>query len=854
MKGSIRRPRPKRAGIRLGDPPPALVIAAVLLTSFLFAGPELRAQEATPPAEAGAEQAEPEAPTPAEAVRASEVASKAETTIARLREIRSGLGPNPDIVLINEELPGTTETIDQLQAEVGDRDLSQLNQAYLEDLQRRWSRQRTLLGKWKKVLEDRAKELGEWKTELEGFREEWEVVHDVLESSEEVPEALIARTDAVLADIDNLQTELNEVRAPVLTLQDRNLDEQNLVSERIAAIDAALVAARGRLFFRQEPPLWAEITSPSSEMPLGEQIRSIWTKNLADLQEFREDYRVRVNLHFVGFLVLAIMMIVLRRRATWIHEDDPDLKAAAHILGRPFSSALLIALLQVIWMYPDAPRAVGQLAFTLALIPVLRLLPGLVHPEMRFVIYAFGGLFFVARLADLSVHQPLLRRLLMLVLDLGALAALVWLVRPGGLATRVGQTRWWKVGIGLGRVAVFLMAVAAIANIVGNTLLADLLAVGTMRSIYFGGIVFVATLTLVGLVTAILRTRAAQWSRGIRTHTEVVKRRIGTAIRVIGVGLWIWGVLTLFQIWDPLVDDSLRMLEAPWTIGTFSISIADILAFVIAIWVSVKISQFTRFVLEQDVMPHLDLPRGVAPNISMLVHYSILAIGFLIAIAAAGFELDRLTLIVGALGVGIGFGLQNLVNNFVSGLILVFERPIKIGDTIDIGTLRGEVRRIGIRSSTVRTYDGAEVIVPNGNLISSEVINWTLSDRMRRIEVAIGVKYGTDPQTVLDILTRVARDHEDVLDYPEPHALFRTHGESSLDFVVRFWTRRFDDWLRIQSDVTVAVNAALKEANIEIPFPQRDLHLRSVDPSTGLVGPEREPALESSRPRDESSD
>jgi small-conductance mechanosensitive channel len=211
---------------------------------------------------------------------------------------------------------------------------------------------------------------------------------------------------------------------------------------------------------------------------------------------------------------------------------------------------------------------------------------------------------------------------------------------------------------------------------------------------------------------------------------------------------------------------------------------------------------------------------------------------------------------VGALGVGIGFGLQNLVNNFVSGLILVFERPIKIGDTIDIGTLRGEVRRIGIRSSTVRTLEGAEVIVPNGNLVSNEVINWTLSDRMRRIDVAIGVKYGTDPEAVLEILNHVAQEHDDVLDYPEPSALFKAHGDSSLDFVVRFWTKRFDDWLRIQSDVTVAINGALKKAGIEIPFPQRDLHLRSVDPSTGLAGPGGEMAAESppQAPSSDSSD
>ena len=139
--------------------------------------------------------------------------------------------------------------------------------------------------------------------------------------------------------------------------------------------------------------------------------------------------------------------------------------------------------------------------------------------------------------------------------------------------------------------------------------------------------------------------------------------------------------------------------------------------------------------------------------------------------------------------------LQNVVNNFISGLILVFERPVKIGDTIEVGAMLGEVRRIGIRSSTVRTYDGAEVIVPNGNLISAEVINWTLSDRMRRIKIPVGVAYGTDPQKVLDLLAGVAKDSNDVMRFPEPHALFLGFGESSLDFELRFWTANFDHWI-----------------------------------------------------------
>jgi small-conductance mechanosensitive channel len=213
----------------------------------------------------------------------------------------------------------------------------------------------------------------------------------------------------------------------------------------------------------------------------------------------------------------------------------------------------------------------------------------------------------------------------------------------------------------------------------------------------------------------------------------------------------------------------------------------------------------------------------------MLVRYSILAAGFLIAVAAAGIPLSNFAIILGALGVGIGFGLQNVVNNFVSGLILAFERPIQIGDTVEVGPLLGEVRQIGIRASTVRTFDGAEVIVPNGDLISAQVVNWTLSDQRRRIRLPVGVAYGTDPQRVIDLLQEVASRHEDVQKDPEPVVLFKGFGESSLDFELRFWTSAYERWVQVSSEVAVSVNTALNEAGITIPFPQRDLHVRSVD-------------------------
>jgi len=175
------------------------------------------------------------------------------------------------------------------------------------------------------------------------------------------------------------------------------------------------------------------------------------------------------------------------------------------------------------------------------------------------------------------------------------------------------------------------------------------------------------------------------------------------------------------------------------------------------------------------------------------------------------------TVLAGAFGVGIGFGLQSVVNNFVSGLILLFERPIHVGDTVEVGNLQGRVQRIGIRSSIVRTGQGAEIIVPNSQLVSDKVTNWTLSDQRRRIDLPVGVNYGTEPQKLIELMVAVARAHPGVMQDPAPQAFFTGYGESSINFELRAWTDQFSNSGRIRSDLSVALHNAIQEAGITFP-------------------------------------
>jgi small-conductance mechanosensitive channel len=273
------------------------------------------------------------------------------------------------------------------------------------------------------------------------------------------------------------------------------------------------------------------------------------------------------------------------------------------------------------------------------------------------------------------------------------------------------------------------------------------------------------------------------------------------------------------------------------SIGKSRISIGLILAALFLLYTSYCTSRIVQSILLQSVLPRRNVDKGVQLSITRLLHYSIMLVGFLMALQSLGFSLTNLTILGGALGVGIGFGLQAIVNNFASGLILLFERPIKVGDTIQIGEDLAEVKELGLRATIVQTFDNAEIVVPNSDLITSQVTNWTLKERRVRVKIPVGVAYGSNVEQVREILLRCANDRPEVLSSPPANALFLAFGESSLDFELRVFIPEFTDRRMILSELNLDINREFIDAGIEIPFPQSDIHLRSVHPeAVDLLG------------------
>ena len=284
--------------------------------------------------------------------------------------------------------------------------------------------------------------------------------------------------------------------------------------------------------------------------------------------------------------------------------------------------------------------------------------------------------------------------------------------------------------------------------------------------------------------------------------------------------------LTIF----PSVDDALSALVSlQFSAFSHRVTPKSILVVVCAMYVTVLSSRGINAFLIQEILPRYRVTRGVQESITRLVHYGILVIGFMVLIKLLGFKFGDIAIIGGALGVGIGFGLKEIVNNFVSGLILLFERPVKVGDIIVVGQDMGEVTSLGLRATTVQTFDNAEIVIPNAELITCSVTNWTLAEKRVRVKIPIGVAYGTDVSAVLKMLLSCAGSNPIVLTKPPPRALFLAFGDSSLNFELRAWISDFNDSLTVRSELNQDIENEFQMAGVEIPFPQRDLHLKSVD-------------------------
>ena len=786
--------------------------------SLPFGNPAAEQQETT---DTGATDTAAEAP---DAIPVEEIPDRMAQARELARRASEAARAVPGTQAVQQQMDGLQEQLDTLDEAAAADTLQTMDMRGLESASARLAALRRELDPLRSTLGQRTRELAEWRNQVMDSLQAWQETEATV-NRQDRPGGLLDTVRNVLQRLDSADRALAERQEQILELQSTLTGWSSQLRERQSAIESELSRARAALFEPDHPPLWEGEALTMDLAVASELVRDDW-RTLSDYLASRPAN----NWGFFGLLaVLLSAFLALARKVSAWAEEKPSLAEPLSVFRHPLAAALVLALLAAPWVYPAIPSAGRELLGVLLIWPLLRVMQPLVVPSLRGALYLVAGLYLLNRVHGLLLAGTHMGRYYLLALLLAAAAGTAWTLRPARAGSQLDAGRWWRLSRAALRLGLFLLGTAVLANIIGLVTLAGLLGNAVISSAFAAVVLFAGVRVARAALVALLQTPLLQRLNLARWHGPAIDRWIMRILPLAALAVWGMATLRLLRLEQWFGELLSAILFSSATIGTIEISLGDILGFILAIWLGLIASRVLRFVLDVDVFPRVSLPRGIPATIAMLVNYTVLGIAVVLAVAAAGIQLDRFAIIVGALSVGIGFGLQNIVNNFVSGLILAFERPVQAGDTIEFTNTFGNVTRIGVRSSTVRTFDGAEVIVPNANLISNEVTNWTLSDRNRRIEIMAGVAYGTDPHRVLELLQKAGRKTDGVSTDPEPIALFLGFGDSSLDFSLRCWTDDFDNYLGIKSALTLAVHDALYEAGVEIPFPQRDLHLRSVD-------------------------
>jgi len=788
--------------------PSALLIQAVVLWLTLLSGLEVMAEEASPPAETATE-TQPVAEEPP----SGDITSRSQEALGVLDRLNLELEEMGDSEAAEEALQSLQAKVDELLPDGQTVDDLPQNPAALDGLA---VRSRALTGQAQGLIDDLTSDAGTLEAlqgKVRALINDWEAIRS---NSEEMPLALEERVNSILNRAGETEAAANAKLNKVIALQDQSMAVRNLITPIAERIDSFGRSLQTRMFQRNVEPIWSITTEHISES--SERSRQRFAVDLKkEFLSWVETSETAIGGHL---LILPVLLFLLFRLKSVSEEPSSALK-------RPLATGILIWMLIGVAVYAGAPQIVRLIFVLIAMLVAVVVLLHFLPDSMR-----RGVLFFVAIALIHEVVQSLpvvehLPRLLYLGIDV-LLLALAWFSRGGGMKQAFIQ---WGGPSALITVAanatLAALMVALVANVIGYVVLAKQLSSGVIDSIAVFLVLFAGFSSISEIIQIVLKLPALDNFHSIASNRYRLRKVLRKPLVWLSLFLWGWATLRAFGVDDWVIGSIMRVFQAETTIGEVTLSLRGIFVFIFAIWLAVWTSRAVRAVLDQDVLPRMKLPRGVPNTISMTAHYSIIMIGLLLGVGFLGMDLSSLAFVVGALGVGIGFGLQNVVNNFVSGLILIFEAPIQVGDTVEVGSLMGKVTQIGIRTSRVRTFDGSEVIVPNGDLVSNQVINWTLSDRRRRLRLGVGVAYGTDPDRVSEVLLDVLKADEEVLDDPEPRIVFTEFGDSALNFDIYAWVGDFDVGFTTIHRLNTAINAALNEAGITIPFPQRDLHLIS---------------------------
>jgi len=807
-----------------------LSIVALVAICSLPSFPALAAEQKA------AEVPKPAAPPPPVAIPLADIATEATKVANLLSSINASTTPSAQIENIRKTLPELSERLDAQFAATTKSLQAQPTLETLQTEQQQWQSSQVQATGLLNVLTQHATKLQDSLNQLTELQKTWSTTRASAQTAK-APDPILQQIDATLDAIAAARAPLDAQRADVLDLQShvaKEVTKCGTALQRIADFQQKAVAG---IFVPDAPPIWKTESWQDALPVLPEHVRKVSLAYWSDIIKYLHEPRDGGPLHAALFIALALLFRAARRKIDVWDKSGADTTSAIIVFERPYAAALVVTLLVATSPFFQMSTSVRQLLIVVALIPMIRLVRPTVNPLVASGIYALALLFALGTIRQTFTVVQVISQTMLVVESFMGIAVLLWLRHRRKSTGEMAESSS-LIALRLGGYLLFsVLVIALAAGAVGYTRLARLLTPG----IIVGGILALAVFAYLRVVGGIVALAFRVWPlrllRMVQQHRDRIERRVYHFLAWMAVIGWLVRYLNYLGLMDPTWSLVEGLLAAKLERGTISISVGSILEFFLTVWLAYVLSAFIRFALQEDVYPRINIAPGLSYAASSLLNYVILALGFIAGLGVLGVDFSKVGILAGAFGVGIGFGLQSVVNNFVSGLILLFERPIHVGDAIQVGNLQGRVRRIGIRASVVRTLQGAEIIVPNANLITQEVTNWTLSDQLRRLDLPVGVNYGAAPKKVIELLEAVAREHPKVLQEPAPRCLFLSYGDSSISFELRAWTE-YSNSQQVHSDLTVAIYDAVYAAGMSFPFPQREVRLiqdPSAQPAAGPV-------------------
>jgi small-conductance mechanosensitive channel len=501
------------------------------------------------------------------------------------------------------------------------------------------------------------------------------------------------------------------------------------------------------------------------------------------------------------------------------------------IARRPIEVGIFVAAITTSSFYGAVPGAWRLLALCVVILSLARLVVAFVGDayKRRCLVYGLSAYLIVTRSFGVFGLPHSLFRLYIFSTTLVGIFICLW---RSAASARRGDARLYTRALRLGALLCLLILIAEMG---GYSALSAHLLESSLKTIL---------IVLAGWMLMVMLRSFVEWAIDSPPFKKIpllqVKARIIISRSALLSNLFAATLTGTFMLvaWR-VYSNPVEAIQAVWsfgfTMGPRRITLGLMLTAAAFLYCAFFVSWAVQAILMDGLFTRRQLQVGVRISIARLVHYGFIFIGFLLALLTLGVKLRDFTIIAGALGVGIGFGLQGIINNFVSGLILLFERPIKVGDHIEIGAQRAEIKNIGLRATVVQTPDRSEIVVPNSDLISKQVTNWTLSDQYAGIRIPVGVAYGSDVPHVMQTLLECAQEHAQVVAHPAPKVLFIGFGESSLDFELRGWIAEVNNMLQIKSELYQEIDRKFRSLDIRIPFPQHDLHVNVMGKSVPVA-------------------